>query len=87
MFIKASERRSIDWYKEEAILAVKTSLHLSELDIDEVHNVRTVSSYKEMYCVSFRVPYEYLASSTIARPKRLNAEEDDIVQDKRMKTS
>lgn len=59
-FVKAQENHPLEWYANEAISSVRNELNLPELQADELHNVRNVAARKEMFCVSLKLPAEYL---------------------------
>ncbi|TKR61566.1 hypothetical protein L596_028660 [Steinernema carpocapsae] len=79
LFAKAKEDVPDEFYPAEAKRMVLESLGLKEdqVDILEVHNVRSVAGRKEMFCVSFQLPSDYLVESDSAEPeaKRARIEE------------
>ena len=60
MFVKAHEDVPQEWYATEATRLIRKNLKLWHLEMDETYNVRKVAGRKEMYCVSFTLPWEYL---------------------------
>jgi tRNA (guanine37-N1)-methyltransferase len=63
MFVKANADVPQQWYSNEAIRLIREKLKLWHLEMDEVYNVRKVAGRKEMYCVTFTLPWEYLLES------------------------
>jgi hypothetical protein len=79
MFIKATEDQPESWFVEQAKQAVKDQLQSDAVEILEVTYVRNVAQRKNMYCVKFKLPFEFLA-----QPKN-DTEEDYAVAGKRRK--
>ena len=69
--------------KEEAERVVRAELQNMDVNIVEVHHVRTVSNFKEMICVTFELPLKVLLHTPLvendAQPeeKRRRVEESD----------
>lgn len=51
--------------KEEAERVVRAELQNMDIDVVEVHHVRTVSNFKEMICVTFELPLRVLLSEPL----------------------
>lgn len=60
MFVKADADVPLEWYNKEAVRQTREKLKLDDLEMDEVHDVRKVAGRKEMYCVTFTLPWDYL---------------------------
>uniref|UniRef100_A0A914EC61 tRNA (guanine(37)-N1)-methyltransferase n=1 Tax=Acrobeloides nanus TaxID=290746 RepID=A0A914EC61_9BILA len=82
-FIKATEEKPMSWFEEQAILNVRCSLDLPNLQMAEVHHVRTVSNLKEMFCLTFELPFDYFLSSVNNSMKRqIDTENQHEVKEK-----
>lgn len=69
------------WFAEEARRMANEKLKWNVDLVVDTHNVRTVSSRKEMFCVEISLPYEYLTAEpdedAEPEPKKARMEDDD----------
>lgn len=79
MFVKATEDQPESWFKEQAKKAIKDQIQSNEVEIFEVSYVRNVAYRKNMYCVKFKLPFEFLTRH------KINDEENYGVAEKRQK--
>lgn len=77
MFVKAKEDQPYSWFDEQAVKMVKDQIPEDKLEICELTYVRNVAGRKHMYCVKFKLQFEYLVSST--------TDEDYSVAEKKQK--
>lgn len=79
MFVKATEDQPQSWYEEQAKKAVKDQVQSEMVEILEVTYVRNVAQRKDMYCVKFKLPFEFLVQS------KAHNGENYVVAEKRQK--
>lgn len=60
MFVKAFEDHPESWFEEQAIKMVKDQIESNGVEIIKVTYVRNVANRKNMYCVSFKLPFDFL---------------------------
>ncbi|KAK0409871.1 hypothetical protein QR680_004808 [Steinernema hermaphroditum] len=75
LFAKAHEDVPDEFYPEEAKRMVLESMGVEEgrVKILEVHNVRKVAGRKEMFCVSFELPEDYVVAVESEEPEAKRA--------------
>ncbi|CAB3397253.1 unnamed protein product [Caenorhabditis bovis] len=78
LFAKSHVDVEDDWYEKEARRMVDEMIGWKHSLIESCHNVRTVSSRKEMFCVHIELSYDYLTAE--------ENQTDDEPCNKRIKT-
>ncbi|CAD6198397.1 unnamed protein product [Caenorhabditis auriculariae] len=81
LFAKSHIDVEEDWYEKEARRMVEEKLDWPDPLISHMHNVRTVSSRKEMFCAEVSISYAYLT----AEPKPLEPSESEEPSAKKAK--
>ncbi|CAI5452426.1 unnamed protein product [Caenorhabditis angaria] len=62
LFAKSSIDVPDDWFEKEARRMCDDIIDWEESMVKSCHNIRTVSSRKEMFCVHLEIPYSYLTA-------------------------
>uniref|UniRef100_A0A0K0FIH2 tRNA (guanine(37)-N1)-methyltransferase n=1 Tax=Strongyloides venezuelensis TaxID=75913 RepID=A0A0K0FIH2_STRVS len=72
LFVKSSVDVPSSWFSEEASRIVRSNINIPDLKFIDLHNVRNVAARKEMFCASFKLPHDFLfSSSKIGRKSKI----------------
>ncbi|KAK6106055.1 Met-10+ like-family protein [Brugia pahangi] len=82
-FVKAPGDLEDNWYFNEAQNLIRKSIGISGLNFTEVRFVRKVAGRKNMFCVTFRLPDEFLFSSDNQKRKVDGANSEELAEAKR----
>lgn len=64
MFVKANEDHPEEWYEEQAVKMINDQIQFDNVEVLKVTYIRNVANRKNMYCVKFKLPVDYLFTSS-----------------------
>ncbi|EFP06005.1 hypothetical protein CRE_04935 [Caenorhabditis remanei] len=78
LFAKSQVDVPDEWYEEEARRMCDEKTKWDKSLVVNCHNVRTVSSRKEMFCVQLEIPYEFLLAEPLPEEPEVPFEPEEV---------